>query len=123
MTRQRMRPSLKKSIYQECRACRAHGMVKTPESMSLDVMRKLRIAAADQAVVRIMLTVHPDVATYMLNRKRAELAEAELKQLKGRASIEYLGDFAQAAEAAPAAAPAKAAAPATHIEKGVAGLK
>lgn len=77
MTRQRMRPSLKKSIYQECRACRAHGMVKTPESMSLDVMRKLRIAAADQAVVRILVTVHPDVATYMLNRKRAEIAKLE----------------------------------------------
>lgn len=77
MTRQRMRPSLKKSIYQECRACRAHGMVKTPESMSLDVMRKLRIAAADQAVVRILITVHPDVATYMLNRKRAEIAKLE----------------------------------------------
>jgi hypothetical protein len=65
----------------------------------------------------------PFIEQFLLNRKRAELAEAELKQLKGRASIEYLGDFAQAAEAAPAAAPAKAAAPATHIEKGVAGLK
>jgi Ribonuclease G/E len=77
MTRQRMRPSLKKSIYQECTACRAHGMVKTPESMSLDVTRKLRIAAADEAVVRMMITVHPDVAGYMLNRKRAEIATLE----------------------------------------------
>ncbi|GIW75796.1 MAG: hypothetical protein KatS3mg104_0859 [Phycisphaerae bacterium] len=82
MTRQRMRPSLKKSIYQECRACRAHGMVKTPESMSLDVMRKLRIAAADQAVVRVLITVHPDVAAYMLNRKRAEIAKLEAETRK-----------------------------------------
>ncbi len=77
MTRQRMRPSLKKSIYQECHSCRAHGMVKTPESMSLDVTRKLRIAAADLAVVRILVGVHPEVASFMLNRKRAEIATLE----------------------------------------------
>jgi ribonuclease E len=77
MTRQRMRPSLKKSIYQECNACRAHGMVKTPESMSLDVMRKLRIALNDAAVVRVQLAVHPEVAMYLQNRKRAELATLE----------------------------------------------
>jgi ribonuclease E len=77
MTRQRMRPSLKKSIYQECTACRAHGMVKTPESMALDVMRKLRIALNDTAVVRVQLAVHPDVALFLQNRKRAELAALE----------------------------------------------
>ncbi len=77
MTRQRMRPSLKKSIYQECAACSAHGMVKTPESMSLDVTRKLRIALADQAVVRVQLTAHPEVANYLLNKKRSELFKLE----------------------------------------------
>ncbi len=82
MTRQRMRPSLKKSIYQECGACRAHGMVKTPESMSLDVMRKLRIAASDEAVVRVLLTLHPEVASYLQNRKRAELATLETETQK-----------------------------------------
>jgi hypothetical protein len=82
MTRQRMRPSLKKSIYQECNACRAHGMVKTPESMSLDVMRKLRIAVNDAAVVRVHLCVHPEVALFLQNRKRVELAALEERSNK-----------------------------------------
>src|SRR3954462_7217344 len=37
MTRQRMRPSLKRSIYFDCPHCKGAGLVKTPESMSLDV--------------------------------------------------------------------------------------
>ncbi|MGN6504579.1 MAG: Rne/Rng family ribonuclease, partial [Tepidisphaeraceae bacterium] len=77
MTRQRMRPSLRKSIYQDCKSCAGQGMVKTPESMALDVMRKLRIGLDDAAVVRVQLAVHPDVAIYLLNKKRNELAELE----------------------------------------------
>lgn len=77
MTRQRMRPSLRKSIYQDCTACAGQGMVKTPESMALDVMRKLRIGLDDAAVVRVQVAVHADVATYLLNKKRTELADLE----------------------------------------------
>ncbi len=43
ITRQRMRPSLKRSIYSDCPHCKGAGLVKTPESLSLDVMRKLAI--------------------------------------------------------------------------------
>ena len=49
MTRQRMRPSLKRSIYFDCPHCKGSGLVKTPESMSLDVMRRLAIAASRSA--------------------------------------------------------------------------
>src|SRR5436853_6395136 len=45
MTRQRIRPSLKRSIYQECAHCRNTGQVKTTESMSIDVMRMIQLAA------------------------------------------------------------------------------
>lgn len=77
MTRQRMRPSLRKAIYHDCHSCAGQGMVKTPESMALDVMRKLRIALNDAAVIRATLTVHPEVATYLQNRKRYEIAKLE----------------------------------------------
>jgi ribonuclease E len=82
MTRQRMRPSLKRSIYFDCPYCRGAGLVKTPESMSLDVMRRLTIAAHDQRVNRIELAVCPDVGMFLLNKKRAALAalEAEVKK-------------------------------------------
>ena len=77
MTRQRMRPSLKRSVYFDCPHCKGAGLVKTPESMSLDVMRRLAIAVNDQRVVRVELSVSPDVAFYLQNRKRQQLAELE----------------------------------------------
>src|SRR4029077_5382791 len=77
MTRQRMRPSLKRSIYFDCPHCKGSGLVKTPESMSLDVMRKLAIAVNDQRVARVELAVCPEVALYLLNKKRATLADME----------------------------------------------
>jgi Rne/Rng family ribonuclease len=77
MTRQRMRPSLKRSIYNDCPHCHGSGQVKTPESMSLDVMRRLAIGAHDERVIRIELAVCADVAFYLQNRKRAQLAHLE----------------------------------------------
>src|SRR5438552_12240381 len=82
MTRQRMRPSLKRSIYFDCPHCKGAGLVKTPESMSLDVMRRLQMAANDLKVARVELSANPDVAYYLLNKKRAALAELEVQTKK-----------------------------------------
>ncbi len=82
MTRQRMRPSLKRSIYFDCPHCKGAGLVKTPESMSLDVMRRLAIATHDARVVRVELSVCPDVSYYLQNRKRRQLAEMESRSQK-----------------------------------------
>lgn len=82
MTRQRMRPSLKKSIYCDCPHCKGSGLVKTPESMSLDMMRRLMIAMTNDKVVRIEMAVHPEVAYYLLNRKRQQLSEMEAEGQK-----------------------------------------
>ena len=45
MTRQRIRPSLKRSVYEDCAHCSGAGVVKTVESMSIDVMRLLALAS------------------------------------------------------------------------------
>jgi ribonuclease E len=77
ITRQRMRPSLKRSVYFDCPHCKGAGLVKTPESMSLDVMRRLAIAMNEPKVVRAELGVCSDVANYLNNRKRRQLADLE----------------------------------------------
>jgi ribonuclease E len=77
MTRQRMRPSLKRSIYSDCPYCNGAGLVKTPESMALDVMRRLAIAVNDQRVARVEMAVCPQVSFYLQNRKRLALADLE----------------------------------------------
>src|SRR6476620_6057225 len=82
MTRQRMRPSLKRSIYNDCPHCKRKGLVKTPESMSLDVMRRLAIALNDLKVTRAELSVCPDVGFYLLNKKRTSLANLEERTKK-----------------------------------------
>ena len=45
MTRQRIRPSLKRSVFRECPACSGSGLVKTAESMAIEVIRKIHLAA------------------------------------------------------------------------------
>src|SRR5215208_4365910 len=82
LTRQRMRPSLKRSIYFDCPHCKGAGLVKTPESMSLDVMRKLAMAAHHERVSRVELSVCPDVSFYLLNKKRPSLAALESETRK-----------------------------------------
>jgi ribonuclease E len=77
MTRQRIRPSLKRSVYQDCPHCEGTGQVKTCESMSIDVMRMLQLAAHNDIVNRIHVRVAEDVANYLLNKKRKEITRLE----------------------------------------------
>jgi len=77
MTRQRIRPSLKRSVFQECPCCRGGGVVKSPESMALDVFRALELAAQKPGIAKVRVTLADDVVDYLNNRKRLELATIE----------------------------------------------
>ena len=77
MTRQRIRPSLKRSVFQDCPHCLSTGQVKTCESMSIDVMRMLQRAAHREQISRIQVRVAEDVANYLLNKKRKEISRLE----------------------------------------------
>jgi ribonuclease E len=77
MTRQRIRPSLKRSVYQDCPHCHNTGQIKTCESMSIDVMRMLQLAAHRPNVNRIQVRVAEDVANYLQNKKRREISRLE----------------------------------------------
>jgi ribonuclease E len=79
MTRQRVRPSLKRSIYMDCPHCHGSALIKTPESVSLDVMRRLAAGATRNDVARLDVKAYPTVATFLLNRKRKALVELEEK--------------------------------------------
>ena len=77
MTRQRIRPSLKRSVYEDCPCCHGTGQVKTTESMSIDVMRLLQLAAHRERIERVQVRVTDAVAHYLLNRKRKEISQLE----------------------------------------------
>ena len=76
MTRQRIRPSLKRSVYRECPGCTGTGVVKTPESMAIEVVRLL-LLATQQNAASVSVTVNDEVATYLNNKKRREISRLE----------------------------------------------
>jgi ribonuclease E len=88
MTRQRIRTNPKRSAYMECPACGGGGVVKTPESMAIDVVRLLILAAQRPAVSRVKIAVSEDVADYLNNRKRHELARLEEE---GKMAVQVVG--------------------------------
>ena len=77
LTRQRMKPSLKRSIYQDCPHCHGAALIKTPESVTLDVIRRLAAGATRADIARIEVRVYPSVATFLLNRQRKALVDME----------------------------------------------
>ncbi len=77
MTRQRVRPSLKHSIYRTCAHCEGSGLIKSEESQSLLVMRSLQRVVHNDDVVRVEVAVTPSVATHVNNHQRIELADLE----------------------------------------------
>jgi ribonuclease E len=88
MTRQRIRPSLKRSVYKDCPGCTGTGVVKTAESMAIEVMRLVILAAQREEIARIAVTVHDEVATYLNNKKRREVARLEDD---GRMNVQVYG--------------------------------
>jgi ribonuclease E len=77
MTRQRIRPSLKRSVYKDCPGCSGSGVVKTAESMAIEVVRLLILATQHELVTKVTITVADEVATYLNNKKRRELSRLE----------------------------------------------
>jgi ribonuclease E len=77
MTRQRSRPSVQRSVYQDCPHCSGSGLIKTPESMALDVMRLLQLAANRDGVDHIRISVSAPVGDYLINRRRRAISQLE----------------------------------------------
>ncbi len=77
MTRQRVRPSLEWTIYEPCRHCQGRGMVKSVRTTGTAVLRQLRVALATRKKDLAEVTAHPEVQTYLLNRRRRQILELE----------------------------------------------
>jgi ribonuclease E len=77
MTRQRIRPSIKRSVYKECPSCAGSGLVKSAESMAIEVARKLQMVVSGKQVARVIVTVEEEVANYLNNKKRRDLVQLE----------------------------------------------
>ncbi|MGB2485823.1 MAG: Rne/Rng family ribonuclease, partial [Candidatus Puniceispirillaceae bacterium] len=77
MSRQRLRPSLVESVSQSCPHCLGTGRVRSVNSSALQMLRLIEDEASRQAGKDITTFVNPEVALYILNQKRASLAQLE----------------------------------------------
>jgi ribonuclease E len=77
MSRQRLKPSLGESTQIVCPRCSGQGTVRTVESLSLSLVRIIEEEALKDSTGRVDVQVPVDVATYLLNEKRAAIMAVE----------------------------------------------
>jgi len=82
LTRQRVRPSLQLATYLTCPHCGGSGVIKNIETQAIEMMRKLHLATAKKDIKRIEMNVSPELADYLLNKKRAVISQLEMKSEK-----------------------------------------
>jgi ribonuclease E len=77
MSRQRLRTGVLEASTRICPHCEGSGFVRTASSSGLQALRLLEEEAARGRGSRLSLHASQDAALYVLNRKRAELADIE----------------------------------------------
>jgi ribonuclease E len=77
LTRQRQRSSFTRNYFQDCQQCNGSGLVKTVDSVVIDTIRAVQFAATRPNVALVEVTLNPEVATLLQNRKRATINDVE----------------------------------------------
>jgi len=79
LSRQRLRPSIESRRYQTCSHCQGRGLVQSVESSSVAFLRQIWMGASREAVTQVKGVLPLEVANYLQNRKRKELAQLETR--------------------------------------------
>ncbi len=79
MSRQRLRTGVLEASTRQCPHCEGTGLVRTASSAGLSALRMLEDEAGRGRGSRLVLTASKEAALYVLNKKRAELAEIEAR--------------------------------------------
>ena len=79
MSRQRLRPSLAETSFVACPHCGGLGHVRSTESAAMHVLRAIEEEGAKRRAAEIMVYAAGSIALYVLNHKRAWLAEIETR--------------------------------------------
>jgi ribonuclease E len=79
MSRQRLRTGVLEASTRECPHCEGTGLVRTASSSALSALRLIEDEAARGNGSQITLQASQEATIYVLNNKRAELAEIEMR--------------------------------------------
>ena len=77
MSRQRLRPSLGESSYRVCPRCNGRGNIRNTESLAVSILRLLAGEAMKEHTGKVVAALPVEVATYLLNEKRAAVQDLE----------------------------------------------
>jgi len=77
MSRQRLRPSLGETSGIVCPRCSGQGSIRDVGSLALSIIRLINEEASKDRSAEIRVVLPVNMATYLLNEKRAEILEVE----------------------------------------------
>ncbi|MFW8565695.1 Rne/Rng family ribonuclease [Orrella sp. 11846] len=79
LSRQRLRPALNEGSHVTCPRCTGTGVIRDAESSALHVLRLLQEEAMKDNTAAVHAQVPVDVATFLLNEKRSDIAKIEAR--------------------------------------------
>jgi ribonuclease E len=79
LSRQRLRPALSEGSHVTCPRCNGVGVIRDTESSALHVLRILQEEAMKEGTAAVHAQVPVEVATFLLNEKRADIAKLEAR--------------------------------------------
>jgi ribonuclease E len=77
LSRQRLKPTILEGNYLKCPHCEGSGLVKSTISLALQILRRIRTEAAKDTLASVKAVLPMEVANYLLNQKRKEIARLE----------------------------------------------
>ncbi len=80
LSRQRLRPALSEGSHVTCPRCNGIGHIRDTESSALHILRILQEEAMKDNTAAVHVQVPVEVATFLLNEKRTEIAKIEAQQ-------------------------------------------
>ena len=80
MSRQRLRPALSEGASIPCPRCGGAGHIRDTESSALQILRIIQEESLKDSTASVLCQVPVEVASFLLNEKRTEIAKIELKQ-------------------------------------------
>jgi ribonuclease E len=80
MSRQRLRPALSEGASIPCPRCGGSGHVRDTESSALQILRIIQEEAMKDNTAAVHAQVPVEVASFLLNEKRTEIAKIEIQQ-------------------------------------------
>lgn len=89
MSRQRIRPSIEFGSLISCSQCHGKGLIPSTETLGLRFLRQIRLKTLRDDISHVKGIVPLEVAGYLLNKKRSELLDLEIRR---NLSISIKGD-------------------------------